>query len=566
MIGWGRRVWSMHYRFSDDRVLDTDTLELRDGAGVVEVEPQVFEVLRYLVANRERVVTKEELLDQIWGDRFVSESALTTRIKQARQAVGDSGRAQGVIKTVHGRGYRFVAAVTESGGREEARHGVALGLPPAIAEVPRTQYADADGAQIAYQTFGEGPDLIVVAGFATNVEVQWEHPAIAGLLRRLGSFCRVTVLDKRGVGLSDRLSVDDPLPIEVRAADLGAVMDAAGVARATVLGSSEGGSLAIVFAATHPERVERLVLYGAWARPYVGRVPSDVEGIARYWGTGGVYAAVAPSLAADKEGRRFLARFERQSATPRTAVALREEMARTDVSGVLGSLSVPTLVLHRRHDDWLPTEYAEELANGIPGARLQLLDGRDRHLFAADPGPMCDAIEDFLTGTAPSPTPSARVLATVLIADVVDSVATARSLGDARWTGLLQSFADGASRVFGEHRGEFVITTGEGVVATFDGPGRAVRAACDLRDLAATLDLRVRVGVHTAEIERRGDDIAGIGVHIARRVAHTAGPGEIWVSRTVTDLVAGTGLDFEDRGVHELEGIDQPWTLYLVRT
>jgi DNA-binding winged helix-turn-helix (wHTH) protein/class 3 adenylate cyclase len=535
--------WAMDYRFAD-RVLDTDTVELRDSAGVVEIEPQVFEVLRYLLEHRERVVSKEELLDRVWGDRFVSESALTTRIKQVRQAVGDDGRAQGVIKTVHGRGYRFVAPVVEGGAPEQ----------PPITEMPRTQYAEADGAHIAYQTFGEGPDLVLIAGFATNVEVQWEHPAIAELLRALGSICRVTVLDKRGVGLSDRLSIEDPPPVEVRAADLGAVMDAAGVARATVLGSSEAGSLAIIFAATHPERVERLVLYGSWAKPYVGRVESDLEGVARYWGTGGVYAAIAPRLAADKAGRRFLARFERQSATPRTAVALREEMARTDVSGVLGSISVPTLVLHRRHDDWVPYEYAEALASGIPGARLQLLEGRDRHLFAAEPGPMRDAIEEFMKGSPPSPAPSARVLATVLVVDLVDATPAS-----------LRSLHESARPVLAEHRGDVVVTTGDGVVATFDGPGRAVHAACALCDAATSLDLRVRAGLHTAEIERRGDDIAGLGVDIASRVAEAAGPGEIWVSRTVTDLVAGAGIEFEDGGLHSLRGLDQPWTLCTVR-
>ena len=395
-----RRVCVVRYQFGD-RILDTDTVELRDGTGVVELEPQVFDVLLYLLAHRERVVTKEELLDRVWGDRFVSESALTTRIKLARRAVGDSGRTQAVIKTVHGRGYRFVAAVTE--GERPAATNVVAPSASAMAYMPRTRYAEADGASIAYQIFGEGPDLVLIVGFATNVEVQWEHPTIAQFLHRLGTFCRVTVLDKRGVGLSDRLSVDDPPPIETRAADLGAVMDAAGVARATVLGSSEGGSLAMVFAATHPKRVERLVLYGAWATPYVGRIPSDVDGIARYWGSGAVYAAIAPSLAADEAGRNFLARYERQSATPRTAMALREEMGKTDVSGVLGSISVPTLVVHRRHDDWVPYEHAQELATGIPSARLLILEGRDRHLFSGDTRSTLDAIKEFVTGTPPSP-------------------------------------------------------------------------------------------------------------------------------------------------------------------
>ncbi len=550
----------MRYRFGD-RVLDTDTIELRDGTSPIDVEPQVFDVLRYLLEHRDRVVPKEELLDRVWGDRFVSESALTTRIKLARQAVGDSGRAQAVIKTLHGRGYRFVAPVVEE-ERDDDGTTSERRAPVGPTDPPQTRYADAEGAQIAFQTFGEGPDLIVVAGFATNVEVQWEHPVIARFLRRLGAFCRVTVLDKRGVGLSDRLNMDDPPPIEVRATDLGAVMDAAGITRATVLGSSEGGSLAAVFAATHPERVERLILYGAWAKPYVGRVESDVEGIARYWGSGGVYAAIAPSLATDDEGRRFCARFERQSATPRTAVALREEMARTDISDVLGSISAPTLVLHRRHDDWVPTEYTDALATGIPDVRVVTLEGRDRHLYADDDS-LVDAVEDFVTGTPAATAPITHVLATVLCAtvDPLDRPHPSE-LGPADHPG---SLADIARAISVERRGDLVRASDVEVIVTFDGPGRAVHAASALRDRAREAGMAVRVGVHTAEVERRGDDVSGIGVRIAELVATAADPDRVWVSRTVTDLVAGTGLEFHDRGAHSLPGLDDPWTLFEVR-
>ncbi|HEX6311203.1 MAG TPA: alpha/beta fold hydrolase [Acidimicrobiia bacterium] len=555
----------MRYRFGD-RVLDTDTVELRTGTAALDVEPQVFDVLRYLVEHRDRVVTKEELLDEVWGDRFVSESALTTRIKQARQAVGDTGRAQGVIKTIHGRGYRFVAPVTESTAAPPPAEAAVLRSAPAVTVLPRTHYAEADGASIAYQTFGEGPDLVLIAGFATNVEVQWEHPAIAAFLRRLGTFARVTVLDKRGVGLSDRLRPDDPPSIETRADDLRAVMEAAGIERATVLGSSEGGSLAIVFTATHPERVERLVLHGTWARHrYHGQLRPDLEAITEWWGTGGVYAVLGPSLAADKAGRRFLARYERQSASPRAARALRELTGKIDVTAILGSISVPTLVLHRRDDDRVPYEQAVELAAGIPQARLITLEGRDHYLFSGDTTPLLDAIEEFVTGTPAAPSASTRVLATVLFVDIADSTATARSLGDARWTALLAAFYEAAGDVLSQHRGELISTTGDGVVAVFDAPGRAVHAACALRSRAAALGLRVRAGLHTAEIERHDDDIAGIGVHIASRVADTAEQDQILVSRTVTDLVAGTGLEFDERGSYELKGIEQPWMLYEVR-
>jgi class 3 adenylate cyclase/DNA-binding winged helix-turn-helix (wHTH) protein len=557
---------NVRYRF-DDQVLDTKTRELLAEGEAVELEPQVYEVLRFLVENRDRVVAKEELLDNVWGDRFVSESALTTRIKQARQAVGDDGRAQRLIRTAHGHGYRFVARVKEEEDGPEAAADRSAGDAPAThARLPVTHYADSEGASIAFQTFGSGPDLVLICGLGTNVEVQWEHPAINRFLQRLGSFSRVTVLDKRGVGLSDRMPMDRPPPLETRADDLRAVMDAAGIDRATVLGSSEGGSLAVVFTASHPERVDRLVLHGSWARhPEFGRVWPAVDLISQYWGTSGVYATLAPSMAVDRAGRRFLARLERQSATPRAArelVALSQEI---DVTPVLGAISVPTLVMHRKDDEPIPFHCAADLAAGIPGARLLALEGNDHFIFSGDTEPLVRAVEEFVCGTAVTPAETERVLATVLFVDIVDSTATARQLGDARWAKLLEQFHQLTRQVVADHRGEVVKTIGDGVVATFDGPGRGVVAACELRDQVQALGLIVRSGLHTAEIERTGDDIAGIGVHIASRVAGEADPGEVWVSRTVTDLVAGTGLAFAERGSHSLKGIDRPWALYEAR-
>jgi pimeloyl-ACP methyl ester carboxylesterase/DNA-binding winged helix-turn-helix (wHTH) protein len=550
-------------RFSfDDCTLDTDTLELFAGGAPVGIEPQVFSVLVYLLSNRDRVVTKEELLDGVWGDRFVSESALTTRIKQARQAVGDSGQEQRVIKTVHGRGYRFVAEVTEATTAEGTRAPEQDGALPtviAVTSVPRTRYAEGEGASIAYQTFGEGPDLVLIAGFATNVEVQWEHPDIAAFLRRLGSFSRVTVLDKRGVGLSDRMPHDDPPSLETRADDLSAVMDAADIERATILGSSEGGSLSVVFTASHPERVERLVLHSTWLR-HPDR-PLDPAKIERAWGDGHVYRRLGPSLGRDAAGQHFLARYERQSATPRAARLLRELSGRFDVTSAAAAISVPTLILHRRDDVSVPFADGEALAAQIPGSRLVALEGRDHYLFSGDAGPLLDAIEAFVEAT-PSARSIDRVLATVLFVDIVGSTKTAGELGDARWAALLDDFEQSSRRTIDDHRGQLVKTTGDGLVATFDGPGRGVEAAAAIRAAVAPLGLTIRCGLHTAEIERRGDDIAGIGVHIASRVADAAGPSEIWVSRTVTDLVAGTGLTFAERGTFELRGLDHPWALF----
>jgi len=466
----------MRYSFGGVE-LDTDTYELRSGDRLVDVEPQVFDVLAHLLAHRGRVVTKEELLDTIWGDRFVSESALTTRIRQARQAVGDDGQAQRVIKTVHGRGYRFVASVDElAPGRD-----VVADAP--LDPVPATRYVVNDGASIAYQVFGEGPDLVLIEGFTTNVEVQWEHPAIARFLRRLGSFCRVAVLDKRGTGLSERLSRGEVPPLEQRADDVRAVMDAAGMERATVFGSSEGGSLSVLLAAAHPERVERLVLHGTWARhPWLDRPDRpEFAAVERHWGTGRTYAWLADSMARTAAGRRFLGRFERQAATPGTARRLVELMSAIDVTPVLASIRVPTLVLHRSHDRAYGIEHAHDLVAGIPAARLVELPGTDHFLFSGDTEPILAAVEEFMVGSSTGLASPDRFLATVLFADIVGSTAIAADVGDARFTRLLDEFAAISRRCVEQHRGRLIDFAGDGLLATFDGPGRGVRAACDLQ-------------------------------------------------------------------------------------
>jgi pimeloyl-ACP methyl ester carboxylesterase/DNA-binding winged helix-turn-helix (wHTH) protein len=536
----------MRYRFGGV-VVDTDTYELRSGGRLVDVEPQVFGVLAHLLAHRDRVVTKDELLDAVWGNRFVSESALTTRIKQARQAVGDDGQAQRVIRTVHGRGYRLVAAIDDATPGDEAGGGGGVGLDP----VPATSYVQNDGASIAYQVFGEGPDLVLIEGFATNLEVQWEHPAIARFLRRLGSFCRVAVVDKRGTGLSERLGPGEAPPLEQRADDVRAVMDAAGMARATVFGSSEGGALSVLLAAAHPERVERLILHGTWARHPWYDQPDRREPVAveRRWGTGWTFGELAGTMASTAAGRRFFGRYERQSATPGTARRLLELMQHVDVTPLLASITAPTLVIHRRHDVYLDLEHARDLVAGIAGAHLVELPGSDHYLFSGDTTPLLAAVEDFVVGAGTAPAPPDRLLATLLVA----AVAGATPDADAA-----------ARRCVEHHRGTVVAAPGVDLLATFDGPGRAVRAACALRDALAPLGAEIRAGVHTAEVERRGEGVGGAGVGITARIADAAEPGAIWVSRTVTDLVAGSGLAFVPRGEHRLAGAPEPWDLYEV--
>lgn len=551
----------MQYRFGEF-TLDTDALELRTGDRAVELQPQVFAVLAHLVEHRHRVVTKEELLDAVWASQFVSESALSTRIKEARQAIGDDGREQRMIKTAHGRGYRFAGRVetTEPPGAEAP--AATQPAPVPIDAVPRTRYADSDGLSIAYQVFGDGPPLLFVAGFTTNVEVMWEYPAIAAFFQRLASFARVVVFDKRGTGLSDRIGADTPLALEHRAHDVEAVLDAAAVERTTILGSSEGGALSMLFAAARPDRAERLILHSTWVHHPLAADPPVLDAVEQSWGTGDVYSVLADQMGATPEGRRFLARYERQSATPRAARRLVELLGQIEIAGVLPAIAVPTLVLHRADDNVAGFEHAEQVAAGIAGAELLRFPGRDHYLLSGDTGPMLDAIQAFVTGTAPAPVTSERVLATVLRVEIVDAATRARRLGERRWAQMLDDFAQAAQQSLAAGRGELVEHTGDGLLAVFDGPGHAVKAARALGGTLGGLGLEVRAGVHTAEIERHDGGIAGIGVQLADGVARAAQPGRVWVSRTVRDLVAGCDLVFEARGEHLLEGIDEHWTLY----
>jgi class 3 adenylate cyclase/DNA-binding winged helix-turn-helix (wHTH) protein len=563
----------MIYRFGDHE-LDLDRYELRRDGTVVELEPQVFDVLAYLVEHRDRVVTKAELLDEVWGDRFVSESALTSRMKQARRAIGDDGRTQGMIRTAHRRGYRFVAPVTEAGSTE------AGSTTPAAAPVrppgePRQvsvpiRYAKSDGLNIAFQITGQGPpDLVLVAGFVSHLDMDWAHPAHTRFLDRLGSFSRLIRFDKRGTGLSDRPGgVPD---LETRMDDVRAVMDRAGSERAVLFGYSEGGPMAALFAATYPERTEALVLYGSYARrlwspdyPWATTEAERLrygEQLERDWGWENDMRIMCPS--ADESLARWWGERCRASASPGTVRTLIEMNSVVDVRAVLPTIGVPTLVMHRTGDRDSRVEEGRFIAEQIPGARFIELSGDD-HFVAVDPDQILDPVEEFVRGARAVPPPATRVLATVVFADIVGSTELAGKLGDSRLAELLMAFHAIAGAAVTQHGGRLVKTMGDGVLATFDGPARAVRSACAIRDAVAELGLTVRAGVHTAEIELVGDDVAGVGVHIGARVGALASPGEVWVSRTVRDLVSGSGLRLEDRGTHELRGTAEAWQLYAV--
>ena len=441
-----------------------------------------------------------------------------------------------------------------------------------MASLPKTQYAKSGDLHIAYQVTGQGPlDLVLVPGGVSHLESQWEHPWSAGFLDRLASFSRLIRFDKRGTGLSDRVGGIPSL--EQRMDDVRAVMDAVGSERATLFGESEGGPMSVLFAATYPERSSALVLYGAYARrawapdhPY-GQTDEDwralIAAIESSWGEGAGVDVRAPGAAGDPGYQQWRARHQRLGASTGAAVALVQMNREIDVRAVLPAIRVPTLVLHRIGDRAVRVEQARYLAEHIPGARLKELPGIDHTAWVGDWESMLSEIEEFLTGTRHA-VESDRVLATVLFADIVGSTEKAAALGDRRWRDLLDAYYTMARRELSRFRGREVDTAGDGFFAAFDGPARAVQAASAIRDALRTLGIEIRAGLHTGECEASDGKIAGIAVSIGARISSLAGPGEVLVSSTVKDLVAGSGLRFEDRGERELKGVPDLWRLFAL--
>jgi pimeloyl-ACP methyl ester carboxylesterase len=438
---------------------------------------------------------------------------------------------------------------------------------------PPTNYAKSDGVSIAYQVFGDGPiDLVLVLGFATHLELQWESPAFARFFGRISSFSRLIIFDKRGTGLSD--PVTEVPTLEQRVDDVRAVMDAAGSERAAVFGISEGGPMGVLFAATHPARAAALVLYGAmgrtteapdypWASPAEALRESAAEFIVPYWGqrAEGMVELFAPSLAGDPQTAEFTARMERSAASPGMVQKIFEMFLDIDVRAVLPTIHVPTLVLHRRGDRVVNRRAGKELAAAIPGARYVELAGIDHLPWAGDSEAVLGEIEEFLTGARSRPEPD-RVLATVMFTDIVGSTERAAELGDSRWGELLSTHQTAVRRELTRFHGREVKTLGDGCLATFDGPARAIRCGRAIAEVARSLGLEVRIGLHSGEVELIGEDVSGIAVHIAARVGALATPGEVLASSTVKDLVAGSGIPFVDRGAKRLKGIPDEWRLF----
>jgi class 3 adenylate cyclase len=439
-----------------------------------------------------------------------------------------------------------------------------------VPAVPETRYADTAVGRIAYQLVGEGnPDLLVHHPLIFPIDLMWDEPTLVRFLERLASFTCSIWFDARGRGASDPLPHAEERFAEAFADDMLALLDFLGCERVAVLGLGAGPST--LFAASHPERTRALIQlntgrFGLWNLFPTGTANDELEHAAsrlrRDWGTGASLDDMAPSVADDDRLRRWLARCERLTCTADEAEWRVQAATKADLRAVLPLVQAPTLVLHRRSDSPAAAE-TRSLAKRIAGVRQIEVPGEDYLFFVGDTGPMLDAIEEFLTGALPAHRFD-RVLATVLFTDVVSSTVHVARMGDRRWKELLVTHDELLRAEVERFRGRFVRSTGDGVLATFDGPGRAVRCACAARDAVRPLGLEIRAGLHSGEIELRGDDVAGMAVHIGARVSALASAGEVLASRTVTDLVAGSGIEFEDRGEHELKGVPGTWHLYSV--
>ncbi len=438
-------------------------------------------------------------------------------------------------------------------------------------DLPETRYARSGELNIAYQVLGEGPlDVVFVPGIISHLDLQWGLPGVQRFFERLASFSRLILFDKRGTGLSDPIA--GPAPLEERMDDLRAVMDAAGSERAAIVGLSEGGPLAILFSASYPERVSGLALCGTFAygipdaedNPgglrWAQKAAVFTEAI-RAWGTGRTMSLLAPSA----EGallRQGLASFERSAASPRMAQALWDMAIEIDVRDILPTIGVPTLVVHREHE-FPSVEHAQYMASHIPGARLAVLPGEDHIPFFGDVERYIGEIEAFLTSPLAEQLPE-RVLTTVLFTDIVSSTEQASELGDRRWRELLEEHYSLVRELLERFRGREVSTTGDGFLASFDGPARAIRCGQALIERLSDSGICIRAGIHTGECEVIGDDLAGIAVHIGARIAALGRPRELLVSSTVKDLVVGSGISFEHHGEHALKGVSDPWRVYCV--
>lgn len=539
------------YRFGRFR-LDASQGILSAGADEIPLGGKAFDTLHFLVENAGRVVSKQELIDHIWPDSHVAENNLAQSISALRRTLSAADAGTEFVQTLPRRGYRFVASVT----RDQAS------AAPAEVTAPETRYARSGDVNIAYQVVGEGEvDLVFVMGWVSHVELFWADPSFARFLSRLASFTRLIVFDKRGTGLSDRVPLSELPTLEQRMDDVRAVMNAVKSRRAVLMGVSEGGPLCSLFAATYPERVAGLVIIGGYARrlwapdyPW-GPTPEQrerfIERLEQDWGGPFGIEERAPSRADDPDFRRWWATYLRMGASPGAAAALTRMNAEVDIRNVLPTIGVPTLVIHRSGDRCLHLAEGRYLAEHIPGARWVELPGDDHLPFVGDQKSILDAIENFVSELEETPPPP-RVLATLLFVrtDAVDP--------------LLGTLDDEARRKIEWHHGRKFARVSDALVATFDGPARAIHCASAIVAAASRLGIRLAAGLHTGECVVSGETLTGTAVEIGALLAEAATPGEIVVSNTVRDLVAGSGLQFQSRGQTALGARLGTWDLFSV--
>lgn len=586
------------YEFAGFRIDAVERLLFCRGE-TISLTPKVFDTLLLLVQNAGRVVSKERMMEEVWEGSFVEENNLAQNISILRRILGERADGLKCIETVPKRGYRFVAAVNtgvtgmgELVMRERTRARIVIeeeddepdhlsptaatyeravlpALPtlnsPIQRRFPDTKYAVSGDVNIAYQVIGDGPvDLVFVMGWVSHLEYFWKHQLFASFLDRLASFSRLILFDKRGTGLSDRVPNNQLPTLEQRMEDVHAVMDAVGSERAVLVGVSEGGPMCSLFAATYPEKTVALVMIGTYAKriwaPDYPWAPTEEQRSAFYelmqreWGGPVGIDERAPSMAQDGEFRQWWAEYLRMGASPGAAVALTKMNAEIDVRNVLPSIRVPSLVIHRSGDICLKVEEGRLVASQIPDCKYVELGGVDHLPFVGDQAEILDEIEDFLAGLQNAEEYD-RVLATVM------SVKFLSPPDDGDGPVRLQAFIRRQLDLF---KGREVSNGSDGVLATFDGPARAIRCAAAITDSANSLGMQVQTGLHTGECDVRDGTYSGFAVDLAKRVAGESAPGTVLVSRTVKDLVAGSGIEFAEFGVESFPGLPGEWRLFTV--
>ena len=605
----------LSYSFASFRVDVTERVLFHENRPV-SLTPKAFDTLLALVQHNGHVITTEELMAEVWPDSFVEGNNLAQNISTLRKVLGAGGAK--FIETVPKRGYRFVADVKEirdevgthasgmqhSGGVRTPTHQSHLsppgsaGILPAsgrssrpspnftLERPPETMYARSGDVNIAYQVIGEAPiDLVFVMGWVSHLEYFWREPTFARFLLRLASFARLILFDKRGTGLSDRVPLNELPTLEQRMDDVRAVMDAVGSERAALCGVSEGGPMCSLFAATYPEKTLALVMIGTYAKrirdddypwaPTTEQRQHFFEEMREQWGGPVGLEERAPSVAGDSKFREWWATYLRMGASPGAALALTQMNAEIDVRQVLPSVHVPTLVIHRSEDRCLKVEEGRYVAERIPGAKYVELPGEDHLPFVGDQDAILDEVEEFLTGVRHT-LERDTVLATVLFTQIIDSTEHAQRLGNERWSALLERLREQVRKEVEWFRGREIDMVGDRPLAIFDGPARAIRCACAFTEYASRLGVMMRAGLHTGECEMvslpgevpggvpSGIKVSGIAPHVGAQVANRAAAGEVLVSSTVKDLVAGSGIGFSEKGIHTLADVPGDWRLFAV--